>query len=141
MLSKVKLDSFILKECHSRAADGINCYKKKHKERVIKFLFWNYSGLSTMSTNVGPTRYSEREWLALRWHMQGLLDALRALGQPRTNSWQLSWPDEQNDIGPTSFVNVGPTKLSTKYKLWATEWLLLGTNLASAFPNLKVHIN
>ena len=25
-----------------------------------------------------------------------------------------NWPDEQNDIGPTSFVNVGPAELQTK---------------------------
>ena len=41
------------------------------------------------------------------------LVGLRALGQHRTNLWQLSQPDEQNDIEPTSFVNVGPTKMPT----------------------------
>ena len=39
--------------------------------------------------------YIEIEWLALRWHMQGLV-GLSAEDQP----WQLSRPDEQNDIGP-----------------------------------------
>ena len=34
--------------------------------------------------------------------------------QHRTNGWQLSWPDEKNDIELTSFVDVGPTKLPTK---------------------------
>ena len=29
-----------------------------------------------------------------------------ALDQHRTNRWQLSRPDDQNEIGPTSFVNV-----------------------------------
>ena len=42
------------------------------------------------------------------------LVGLRALDQHRTNGWQLSLPDEQNDIGLTSFVNFGPTKLPTK---------------------------
>ena len=36
------------------------------------------------------------------------LVGLRALDQHR------SWPDEQNDIGLTSLVDVGPTKLPTK---------------------------
>ena len=44
------------------------------------------------------------------------LVGLRALDQHRTNGWQLSLPDEQNDIGLTSFVDVGPTKLPTKCK-------------------------
>ena len=35
------------------------------------------------------------------------LVGLRTLDQHRTNGWQLSWPDEQNDIGLTSFVDVG----------------------------------
>ena len=42
---------------------------------------------------------------------------LRTLDQHRTNGRQLSWPDEQNDIGLTSFVDVGPTKLPTKCQL------------------------
>ena len=42
------------------------------------------------------------------------LVGLPALDQHRTNGWQLSWLDEQNDIGLTSFVDVGPTKLPTK---------------------------
>ena len=44
---------------------------------------------------------------------EGLV-GLPAFDQHRTNGWQLSWPDEQNDIGLTSFVDVGPTKLPTK---------------------------
>ena len=38
-----------------------------------------------------------------------------ALDQHRTMGWQLSWPDEQNGIGLTSFVDVKPTKLLIKY--------------------------
>ena len=41
------------------------------------------------------------------------LVGLRALDQHRTNGWQLSWPDEQNNIRLTSIVDVGPTKLPT----------------------------
>ena len=41
--------------------------------------------------------------------------------QHLTNGWQLSWPDEQNDIGLTSFVDVGPTKLPTKCQRWPNE--------------------
>ena len=44
-----------------------------------------------------------------------------ALDQHRTNGWQLSWPDEQNDIGLTSFVDVGPTKLPTKCQRWLNK--------------------
>ena len=48
-----------------------------------------------------------------------LADAgLRAFDQHRTNGWQLSWPDEYNDIGLTSFVDVAPTKLPTKCQRW-----------------------
>ena len=35
---------------------------------------------------------------------------VRALDQHRTNRWQLSRPDDQNEIGPTSFVNVRAKK-------------------------------
>ena len=62
-----------------------------------------------MSGKRWPNAVLEREWLALRWYM-GLV-GIRALVQHRTNGWQLSWPDEQNDIGLTSFVDVGPTKV------------------------------
>ena len=50
----------------------------------------------------------------------GLVE-LRALGQRQTNGWQLSRTDEQNDLGPTLFVNVRPTKLQTKYQRWSNK--------------------
>ena len=40
------------------------------------------------------------------------LVGLRASNQHRTNGWQLSWPDDQNDIGLTSFVDVGANNAS-----------------------------
>ena len=49
------------------------------------------------------------------------LVGLRALDQHRTNGWQLSWPEEQNDIGLTSFVDFGPTKLQTKCQRWPNK--------------------
>ena len=67
----------------------------------------------------------ERVWLALRWHVQ-VLFGLRALEQHRTNRSQLGRPYEQDDIGSTSFVNVGPTKLPTKCQRWPNELLLSG---------------
>ena len=48
------------------------------------------------------------------------LVGLRALDQHRTNRWQLSRPDEQNDIGRTTFVNFGPTKLPTNCQRWSS---------------------
>ena len=49
------------------------------------------------------------------------LIGLRAFDQHRTNGWQLSWSNEQNDIGLTSFVDVGPTKLPTKCQRWPNK--------------------
>ena len=69
-----------------------------------------------MSGQCQPNAMLEREWLAYA----GLV-GLRALDQHRTNGWQLCWPDEQNDIGLTSFVDVGPTKLPTKCQRWANK--------------------
>ena len=74
-----------------------------------------------MSGQRWPKAILIREWLALRWHMQGLLGTLRALDQHRTNGWQLSWPDEQNYIGLKSFVDVGLTKLPTKWQRWSNK--------------------
>ena len=54
------------------------------------------------------------------------LVGLRALDQHRTNGWQLSLPVEQNDIGQTSFVDVGPTKLPTKCQRWTNNDCYLG---------------
>ena len=54
------------------------------------------------------------------------LVGLRALDHDRTNGWQSSWTDEQHDIGLTSFVDVGPTKLPTKCQRWPN--LLSGMN-------------
>ena len=48
------------------------------------------------------------------------LIGLRAFDQPWTNRWQFGRP------WPTSFVNVGPTKLPTKCQRWPNEWLLSG---------------
>ena len=42
------------------------------------------------------------------------LAELRALDQHRTNGWQLSWPDEQNDIGLTSFCRRRANKTADK---------------------------
>ena len=44
----------------------------------------------------------------------------------------VSRSDEQNDIGPTSFVNVVPTKLPTKSQRWSNEPLLSGIMFGSA---------
>ena len=63
-----------------------------------------------MSNQRRPNAILEIEWLGLHWHW------LRELKQHRTNRWQFSRSDEQNDIGTTPFVNVGPTKLPTKYQ-------------------------
>ena len=49
------------------------------------------------------------------------LVGLRTLDQLRTNGWQLSWPDEQNEIELNSFVDVGPTKLPTKGQRWPNK--------------------
>ena len=72
----------------------------------------------------------ERDWLALRWHMQGFLGYGRWTNSEPTVGNELSWPDEKNDIGLTSFVGVGPTKLPTKCQRWPNtilerEWLAL----------------
>ena len=56
--------------------------------------------------HVGPT-LAKRErmvGITLAYMYAGLVE-LRALDQHRTNGWQLSWSDEQNDIGLTSFVD------------------------------------
>ena len=67
-----------------------------------------------MSGQCWPKAILEREWLALRWHMQGLLGYGRWTNI-ETNGCQLRWPDEQNDI---MLINVicrrQPTKLPTK---------------------------
>ena len=72
-----------------------------------------------MSGGRWPNTILEREWLAFRWHMQDLL--VLVLDQHRINGWQFSWPDEHNDIGLTSFVDVGPTKLQTKCQRWPNK--------------------
>ena len=53
------------------------------------------------------------------------LAGLRALVQHRTNDWQLSWPDEQNDTGLTSFVDVRPTKLRSKCQRLAQQMIAI----------------
>ena len=55
-----------------------------------------------MSDQLWTNAMPDREWLALRCRIQGLLGL---------DHWTNIKPsDEQNDIGQTSFVNVGPTK-------------------------------
>ena len=73
-----------------------------------------------MSGQRWPNAILEREWLALRCICRAIV-GLQVLDQHRTNGWQLSWPDEQNDIGLTSFVDVGPTKLPTKCQRWPNK--------------------
>ena len=68
----------------------------------------------------------ERVWLALRWHVQ-VLFGLRALDQHRNNRSQLGRPDEQNDIRPTSFVNVGPTKCQQNANVGPTNNCFVGS--------------
>ena len=58
----------------------------------------------------------------------GLIE-LRALDQHRNNSLQLSRPDEQNDIGPTSFVNVGPTKMQKRANVGPTNDCNMGCDI------------
>ena len=62
----------------------------------------------------------------------GLIE-LRALDQHRNNSLQLSSPDEKNEIGTTSFVNVGPKKLQKKKETLIVMWdvILIGTGYNS----------
>ena len=64
----------------------------------------------------------EREWLALRWHEQDLLGLGRWTNIEQTVDNNLSRPDEQNDIEPRSFVNVGPTKLPTLVQRMIVIW-------------------
>ena len=70
--------------------------------------------------HVGPTlakRDTGKRLVGITLAYAGLV-GLRALDQHRTNGWQLSWPDEQYDIGLTSTsgqqncrqnASVGPT--------------------------------
>ena len=74
-----------------------------------------------MSGQRWPNAILEREWLVLRWHMHGLLGYGRWTNIEPTVNWQLSWPDDQNDIGLTSFVDVVPTKLPTKCQRWPNK--------------------
>ena len=67
-----------------------------------------------MSGQRWPIAIIEREWLALRCPSICRACMATGVGPTPTNGWQLSWPDEQNDIGLTSFLDVGPTKLPTK---------------------------
>ena len=65
---------------------------------------------------------------------------LRAVDQHRTNGCHLSWSDEQNEIGLTSFVHVGPTKLPTNCQRWSNKWLLSGYILLSVLFENFTHI-
>ena len=60
--------------------------------------------------HVGPTlaqRGTRKRMVGITVAYTRLVE-LRAMDQHRSNGWQLSWPDKQNDIGLTSFINVGP---------------------------------
>ena len=89
---------------------------------------------------VGPTLAQRDTWK----RMVGItlayarLVGLRALDQHRINGWRLSWPYEQNDIGPTPFVDVGPTKLPTKCQRWPNKWLLSGYYISYFLRNFEV---
>ena len=88
--------------------------------------------------HVVPTLAKRDTWkrmVGITLAYAGLVE-LRALDQHRTNGWQWSWPDEQNDIGLTSFVDVGPTKLPTKCQRWPNNWLLSGIRLVGTLPSL-----
>ena len=58
-----------------------------------------------MSDQHWPNSIIEREWMAFTLAFAGLV-GLRTLDQHLTNHWWLNGSDEQNEIGPTSVVNV-----------------------------------
>ena len=52
------------------------------------------------------------------------LVGLRTLNQHRTNDWQLSWSEEQNDIGPTHLSTSGQENCQQNTQRLPNEWLL-----------------
>ena len=64
-----------------------------------------------------PTRYCEWEWLAIRWHMQGLLGYGR---------WTNIEPTVGKYVGPMSKMTSGKRHLPHKNQRWPNEWLLSG---------------
>ena len=77
--------------------------------------------------HVGPTLAQRDTWnrmVGITLAYAGFV-GLRALDQHRTNGWQLSWPDEQNDIGLTSLVDVGSTKLPDKMPALAQQMIAI----------------
>ena len=98
--------------------------------RKFESSFSNVSIILVASTLVGPALSQRDTWkrmVGITLAYAGLVE-LWALGQCQTNGWQLSRPDGQNDLGPTLFINVGPTKLQTKCQRWSNKWLLSGIN-------------
>ena len=85
------------------------------------FLFENnreYLKLTPLKKPLDPCLITilERELLALCKLMQGLLD-LGHWSNIEPTVGNESPSDEQNDIAPTSFANVGPTQLPSEYAL------------------------
>ena len=66
--------------------------------------------------HIGPTLAQSDTWnrnVGITLAYAGLV-GLRSLAQHQTNGWQFSWPDEQNDIGLPSFLDVRPKKTANK---------------------------
>ena len=56
------------------------------------------------------------------WHMLGICMACWGKNIGPTSNQPLRCVDEQNDVEPTSFVNVGPTILPTNWhQFWSNE--------------------
>ena len=90
--------------------------------------------------HVGPTLAQRNIWkrmVDITLAYAGLV-GLRALDQHRTNGWQLSWPDEQNVIGLTPFVDVGPTKLPTKCQCWPNKCCPLHATMSTIYDSLLI---
>ena len=82
--------------------------------RKVESSFSNESIILVASTLVGPALSQRDTWK----RMVGITLAYAGLVEP----------DGQNDLGPTLFVNVGPTKLQTKCQRWSNKWLLSRIN-------------
>ena len=95
------------------------------KANEVFFMNYMYNKLVAWY-HVGPKLAKRDTWtktIGITLAYAGIV-GLWALGQLRINRWRLSRPDVQNNIGPRSFVNIGPTILPTKYQRWPNEWLL-----------------
>ena len=84
------------------------------QQENLNQVFSNESIILVASTLVGPALSQRDTWK----RMVGITLAYAGLVEP----------DGQNDLGPTLFVNVGPTKLQTKCQRWSNKWLLSGIN-------------